>query len=77
MAEQIGCMFCDNSAMLQDDRLRGIARHGRPLVCLLCARLWASHQWDELAMRWLRFRPQDWRSDVAAFLEHTRDDMGL
>jgi hypothetical protein len=56
------CTYCANK------RITKLAQGQHP-VCRCCLALARRRHWDRLAKRWLEHRPQDWSSDVAAYLE--------
>jgi len=56
----MSCRFCPRPVDAPD-----------PGVCGPCAELIEAGSWHLLAHLWLSYRPEDWVTDVAAFLEHT------
>ena len=57
------CHFCRN---------RGVWRYPSGWrICSSCRPHAEQHRWDELARRWIRAYPDQWVSDIAAFIEGT------
>ena len=65
------CSFCSQPSITR------LPRRGHQ-VCRCCLQLVRHQQWPRLALRWLKHRPQDWVTDVAAWLEYSygRDPHG-
>ncbi len=56
------CTYCPNLAKVS---LVGT----KFSFCQTCQALANANDWEGLAERWLKHKPQDWQGDVAAYLE--------